>query len=701
MRMKLIFLASSLLILCTGPRLWSQDSLRVRFGAFGQYTLNDHIANFARMPFTVSCCSTYTGGSGTGFSTGLLFEYPVAKSLLLSLCASYLTQSFTMVTREPTRIISNGIGADGAFEHRLDGSFSSIGIEPLVAYNPLPSLLFYGGIRLAVIGSSNYDQKEQLTEPAGVGTFLNPDGTDSRQRTRNEFAGSIPNTTMQAALLIGVGYDLPLNRSGSMLITPEVFYQIGVTNVSSDLNWNVNALRMGIALKYSPQSINAEELIRERTNDVDTGSQNTPIIARTDPRDEIDERERLNRYDTPGVLDGTKQNLTAGIRAIGVDANGTEQPNVVLRVEEFISTLMTPLLSYVFFEHNSADLSNRFQRLTTQQTSTFLPERVNSTERLPTYYHLLNIVAHRLRQFPKATITLTGCTDDNDDEKDNLELARMRASSVKAYLVSTWNVDARRISVVARTLPLNASNTLTKDGAEENRRVEISASIPDILAPLVSRDTLRISNPPTLRFKPSITSDTGTTSWSITASQHGALLKEFSGTSDVPASLDWILRSEQASIPTSLDSIHASVIATDNRGSTVVANTSIAVDFVSLQRKRIEQRGDKEIDRYSLILFEVRSAAVSDANKSIVEFVKKNLREDSKISITGYTDRLGDQQYNQSLAQSRARAVATSLGRTSDLTIEAKGNSDLYNNDLPEGRFYSRTVEIEVQTPVR
>jgi outer membrane protein OmpA-like peptidoglycan-associated protein len=688
-------------MLCSGPRLWSQDSLRARFGAFGHYALNNHVADFARMPTTVSCCSTYTGGSGSGFSTGLLFEYPVAKSLLLSLRASYLTQTFTMITREPTRVISNGLGADGAFEHRLDGSFSSIGIEPLVAYNPLPSLLFYGGVRVAVIGSSNYIQKEQLTEPAGVGTFLNPDGTDSRLRTRNAFVGEIPNTSLQASLLIGVGYDLPLNRAGSMVLTPEVFYQIGISNVTSDLNWKVNALRMGIAVKYSPHSTSTEELIRERKNELDPVSQKPTIIAQTDPRNQIDEIERLNRYETPVVQDGKRESLTAGIRVVGVDAHGMEQPNVVLRVEEFISTLMTPLLSYVFFEHNSAELPSRFQRLTTEQTSTFLPERVNSTARLPTYYHLLNIVAHRLKYFPKATITLTGCTDDNDDEKANLELARRRADSVKAYLVRVWNIDARRIRVGARTLPLSASNSLTKDGAEENRRVEISASIPDILTPLVSRDTLRISNPPTLRFKPSITAEAGIKSWNISASQRGALLKEFSGNSDVSASLDWELSVEQGTVPTSLDSIHTTIQATDNNDSTAAAKASIAVDYVSLQKKRIEQRGDTEIDRYSLILFDVRSATLSDANRRIVEFVKKNLRVDSKIGIIGYTDRLGEQQYNQSLAESRAKAVATSLGRASDLTIEAKGNSNLYNNNLPEGRFYSRTVDIEVQTPVR
>ncbi|HRI30376.1 MAG TPA: OmpA family protein, partial [Candidatus Kapabacteria bacterium] len=72
--------------------------------------------------------------------------------------------------------------------------------------------------------------------------------------------------------------------------------------------------------------------------------------------------------------------------------------------------------------------------------------------------------------------------------------------------------------------------------------------------------------------------------------------------------------------------------------------------------------------------------------------------------VSGYTDKLGDAELNARLAESRANAVA-------DYIKDIKRNANIVNNvgygstkmppgvnttSLPEARFLSRTVQIEI-----
>ncbi|MBI3258069.1 MAG: hypothetical protein HYZ54_01085 [Ignavibacteriae bacterium] len=84
-----------------------------------------------------------------------------------------------------------------------------------------------------------------------------------------------------------------------------------------------------------------------------------------------------------------------------------------------------------------------------------------------------------------------------------------------------------------------------------------------------------------------------------------------------------------------------------------------------------------------------------------MQIIKPRIKKEANVVIMGYTDRVGEIAFNMSLAESRAKSIAGFLGKEFEVTTIAKGNSNLYDNNLPEGRFYSRTVEIEVQTPVK
>ena len=69
-------------------------------------------------------------------------------------------------------------------------------------------------------------------------------------------------------------------------------------------------------------------------------------------------------------------------------------------------------------------------------------------------------------------IEIIGHTDDKGDDNDNMVLSKLRAASVRDYLISE-GIDASKMITtgMGETMPI-ASND-TKEGRAQNRRVEI------------------------------------------------------------------------------------------------------------------------------------------------------------------------------------------------------------------------------------
>ena len=105
----------------------------------------------------------------------------------------------------------------------------------------------------------------------------------------------------------------------------------------------------------------------------------------------------------------------------------------------------------------------------------------------------------------------------------------------------------------------------------------------------------------------------------------------------------------------------------------------------------------KRIEKFSLILFDFGSNKLSKENQDITKIIKSKINSKTNVTILGYTDRAGNDDFNLKLSKSRAKAVYTQLS-INKAKYEGYGESNLlYNNDLPEGRFYCRTVDIVVE----
>jgi outer membrane protein OmpA-like peptidoglycan-associated protein len=357
----------------------------------------------------------------------------------------------------------------------------------------------------------------------------------------------------------------------------------------------------------------------------------------------------------------------------------------------------------VFFDENSSTLPNRYRNLTEADTGGFRVERLYGKSELPTYYHLLDIIARRLQQNPDAELTLTGCNADFDSEKGALALSTKRAAAVKQYLMQVWGISADRIAVRERNMPEKHSSQNTPDGLAENRRVEMASNNPDILAPVITRDTLRKATPPMIRFLPDVSSDARVVSWELTASQQGeGVLKKFTGKGSLPEFIDWDLHYDPLSIPKNEANLEYMLEIRDEEGQRYVATgMPIPVEQITLRKKRLERIADKEVDRYRLILFDIGSAELKPEQKELIRQLRGSIMLTSSVEIAGHTDRLGDDEANRLLSKQRAQAVADEIAAEKVIVRGLGEERLLHDNDSPEGRFYCRTVTVVVETPVQ
>jgi outer membrane protein OmpA-like peptidoglycan-associated protein len=147
----------------------------------------------------------------------------------------------------------------------------------------------------------------------------------------------------------------------------------------------------------------------------------------------------------------------------------------------------------------------------------------------------------------------------------------------------------------------------------------------------------------------------------------------------------------------------------DAEGNQVTASGSIRLRQVrrDVSSYRKDSSADRKVEKYSLILFDYSSSELAkNQADTIINYVAKSVRPDSRLVITGHTDKTGNDAFNEQLAGQRAARAAELLDRRlralkktrPDMSVESHGSRDiLFDNSKPEGRFLSRTVRVTVE----
>lgn len=673
---KLLYLI--LLVLIFTSSIYSQEykegpyDPRPSFGIFGGAGLNLHTGSFSKLEGIANCCPEFKDGTGFGYNFGVFYALPMGKQWELVFRGTYTDLSGELTTIEE-EVLSDGQGGsvNGEFEHRMEGTFNSAGLQVLAAYRLSDQLRVNFGVRGGMLLTKDFYQIEEIITP-DYGVF-----EYSQKSTRFENEGEIPNAaSLELALMFGASYDLPLNKEFTWFLVPEASLSLGLTEFAPNTSWQANLFHGGIGLRYAPRTI-------------------IPPTPPPPPPPPPPLPPPPPPPSTP-VLD-------ASILAVSVDENNAESEFSRLTVEEFLSTRTHPIMNYVFFDENSSSIPGRYVRISDEEREDFSVRRLFNLKTMDVYHRVLDIVGKRMSVYPQATLEITGCNSDVGPEKDNIELSKRRANVVRDYLVNAWKIEPSRLTMKSRNLPEVPSNQKVLDGQQENQRVELKSNLTDIFEPMIIQDTLRISNPPHIRFKPLINAEMGIQSWKIKTSQNGRELRVFSGLGEPPQSIDWEVEreEEQVFVPRFDEPLTYKLEVIDNDNKVWESPPQkMEVEQITIEKKLFELIEDKEIDKFSLILFDFNKAELSKDNAGIVQIAKDRIRENSEVKITGYTDRQGDEELNKNLSKRRADATAKALGIPLDQSFGVGESILLYNNDTPEGRFYSRTVIIEIITTI-
>lgn len=107
---------------------------------------------------------------------------------------------------------------------------------------------------------------------------------------------------------------------------------------------------------------------------------------------------------------------------------------------------------------------------------------------------------------------------------------------------------------------------------------------------------------------------------------------------------------------------------------------------------------EKITNRQATVHFDLNSADPKDLN--VLKHFLETIPEHTKLLVTGYTDSLGDEQYNQLLAQRRANKVSAWIrkrGIRNPMEVTAQGACCyLAANDTEKGRALNRRVIVEI-----
>jgi outer membrane protein OmpA-like peptidoglycan-associated protein len=209
-------------------------------------------------------------------------------------------------------------------------------------------------------------------------------------------------------------------------------------------------------------------------------------------------------------------------------------------------------------------------------------------------------------------------------------------------------------------------------------------------------------SPPSVRFYPSITADAGLSRWIFEVKQGNRILRDSDGYTSHPDSIVWNWRDLQGNLPAE-DTLRFTLYAKDAQGSEVRTEPQvIPVQVLTLERKNVEKLPGRTLEKISLILFDFDRFELSGRNTAMISGAAGRLGVQSTMIIRGYTDAMGDDEYNLRLSERRASAVREELQRkmsSGAVRSEGVGETDLlFENTLPEGRFYCRTVQILIET---
>lgn len=631
-----------------------------------------------------SRCGTFTTGSAwslPSITAGISLPKSASWSFGASLGLVDLSTSFEIdpaSTQNTPKAYNAVSGAYVPIDRRrtYDAKLNLLSASVFAVFAPITRLSISVGPYMGLMTRHDFEESERVLTANAV-------YAESGRSSRTIASGSIAGiNTFQSGLNFEASYDLPFQQN--LWLRPSLGMMLPVTQISP-LGWRIRPTGFALGLVYHA-----------------TEAPKQPVIVRIEPEN----------IPTPVALTPIpkKHVLDLSINATGVNDDGTEVAEPVLSIERLHVTEVYPMLHYVFFDDGTAQIPARYHQRMMNTRDSFSERSLFTAGAMEIHHNVLDIIGKRLQEHPNAGLTLVGTRSiHSSGDVENTSVARSRAESVAKYFESAWGIASERLRVRSRDLPELASDDQNPYGQAENRRVELIPSSDAITSPLRTERTERIANPPHINFDTKITSSEGVRSASIVVKQHDRVLQTFDAL--VPAD-GFVWTVDAKKMLAMKDSLTYTLTVVDSLGDTAISTGILRLKHQTHDRNIHESdtNVDKETHRYSLILFDYSSSQLDrKQSEAIVSDMATNIDAASDITLTGHTDKSGDDQFNERLSRNRvtraAEMLQSSLRRSGKegppMIVESHGSRDnLFDNSIPEGRVLSRTVRALIEKEV-
>jgi len=641
---------NSLILICLHATILAQETQRAQptwwFGAAGGANLNFYGGTTQMLNSDLTTPSPFHKGFGAGLYLAPIVEYrpdPVWGGIL-------------QVGYDDRRASFNDVPCPCGQTSTLSTTISYISIEPSLRFAPFSDGFYiFAGPRIGFNWALfTGDEK----------TFIyTQEGTSA---TKAQFSDM--KTTVYSGQ-IGIGYDIALaspNDQSQVNLSPFISFQpfLGEDPRSVE-SWGVSTIRLGAAIKFGSGA----------------------VIP------------RVVTAAIPPVVEGDVQFSVRAPKAVPAKR----------RVRETF-----PLRNYVFFEAGSAEIPNRYVALTKDQAASFKEEQLQevrptsmtgrSARQMTVYYNILNILGDRMKRNPGTAIFLSGASEKGPEH------GKARAEAIKRYLVDVFGIEGSRITTEGRDKPRIPSEQ--PGGTREldllragDSRVDIESESPEMM--------IQVGGASHSMLKPV----------QIVAVMEDPLdshvLFNVVGAREVLASWSLEIADEQGKVQRfgpftrERETISGNFILGDRpQGDYTVVMLGQTKSGKSIRKEssvHLVRRDEpmKEAVRFSILFDFDKSKTIASYEKFLTDIVTPLIPDNGTVVIHGHTDIIGEEEYNYNLSHERAEDAQSIIERA--LTNSGKHGvtfetlwfgADLqhapFDNNLPEERFYNRTVIIDI-----
>jgi outer membrane protein OmpA-like peptidoglycan-associated protein len=153
--------------------------------------------------------------------------------------------------------------------------------------------------------------------------------------------------------------------------------------------------------------------------------------------------------------------------------------------DESMSTMLHPILPYIFFDSASAVIPERYHCFSSPDETLSFRDTANAAGILATYYDVLNVIGYRMRKYPGTKVELGVTQTRHWRLWETKEMIGRRQQVVREYLMNVWGVDSARI-VMSSPVHIRARGILSQKELVEDdeRRVEILSNDWEIMRPI-------------------------------------------------------------------------------------------------------------------------------------------------------------------------------------------------------------------------